>query len=578
MVNETETPKVVDVGSGSGGEKVEALVNGKGSMDGGTRTPYSMFIHRMPTLQKIWKKLDHTHNIDSQGLEKYFVVRFLNFKLVDGKFMTEKVHEFKMLVHALGESGIILPEKFKVMSVIEKLPKSWNDNTKIDKNNAKKPKKNKPYGSFGQVGHWRKDCPVNKAKKAGMVAQANTVLGLGTTSGPMIDTGANVHIYADITLFEFYQHSHGKTVMMGNASAPQVLEVGNVDLKVPLKYMDKTPYALWKKRKTSLSYLRVWGFFAKVLVPEHKRKKLGLKIIDCIFLGYLKTTTTMRFLVLKSDMDGIVVNKIVEFRDTTFFEEVFPMKTGIPLGNSEDDPTCTLSYVPDHVEKIKNMGVDPGSISTPNQVQEPIRSKRAKIVKDLGSDFITYNVEDEPLTFCQAMDSSELRHWKGVMKSEIDSFISNGTWELVNLLPRFSTIGCKWIFKKKINPDGSIDKYKARLVAKGFRQNEGIDYFDDILLFGTNIEFNNETKSFLKRHFEIKDLSEASVILGIKLTQSTNGIILSHSHYKKKAILEKTVDEKTPDFQEKKKLMWKDKTPAPNRDTILVKKIYSGGS
>ena len=34
------------------------------------------------------------------------------------------------------------------------------------------------------------------------------------------------------------------------------------------------------------------------------------------------------------------------------------------------------------------------------------------------------------------------------------------------------------IFKKKLKPDGTIDKYKARLVAKGYTQKEGEDLFD----------------------------------------------------------------------------------------------------
>ena len=37
----------------------------------------------------------------------------------------------------------------------------------------------------------------------------------------------------------------------------------------------------------------------------------------------------------------------------------------------------------------------------------------------------------------------------------------------------------------------------------------------------------------------MKDMGEASMILGIKLTQSTDGITLSQSHYIEKSILEK---------------------------------------
>ena len=40
-----------------------------------------------------------------------------------------------------------------------------------------------------------------------------------------------MHICADITLLISYQQTHGMTVTMGNASAAQVLGIGNVDLK-----------------------------------------------------------------------------------------------------------------------------------------------------------------------------------------------------------------------------------------------------------------------------------------------------------------------------------------------------------
>jgi hypothetical protein len=34
------------------------------------------------------------------------------------------------------------------------------------------------------------------------------------------------------------------------------------------------------------------------------------------------------------------------------------------------------------------------------------------------------------------------------------------------------------VFRKKLRPDGTINKYKTRLVPKGYTQNEGGDFFD----------------------------------------------------------------------------------------------------
>ncbi|KAL0355238.1 UNVERIFIED_CONTAM: Retrovirus-related Pol polyprotein from transposon TNT 1-94 [Sesamum radiatum] len=248
--------------------------------------------------------------------------------------------------------------------------------------------------------------------------------------------------------------------------------------RVPLKHNTSTPFELWKGRKSSLKYFQVWGCLAKVLVPEHKRKKLGLKTVDVVLLGYVDTSYALRFLTIKSEILDIEVNTIVKLRDDVFIEDVFSMKTGILSSVSLDNSLVSTS-IPEHVKKMTNVGANPNSTSlTHGESDEPRRSKRARVVKNFGSDFVTYNIEDDPVTLKNATASLKAKQWKEDIKSEMDSIVYNGTWVLVDLPPGCTTIRCKWIFKKKLKPDGSVDKFKARLVAKCFKQNEGIDYSD----------------------------------------------------------------------------------------------------
>ncbi|GJT50472.1 retrotransposon protein, putative, ty1-copia subclass [Tanacetum coccineum] len=117
----------------------------------------------------------------------------------------------------------------------------------------------------------------------------------------------------------------------------------------------------------------------------------------------------------------------------------------------------------------------------PQENVKPRRSKHAKVNKDFGPDYMTYIVNEEPQTYKVAMESSEAPYWKEDIHSEIDLIVHNNTWKLVDRYSGYKRIGHKWIFKKKLRPDDTIEKYKARLVAKGYRQKEGQDFFDTYL-------------------------------------------------------------------------------------------------
>ncbi|KAK6138711.1 hypothetical protein DH2020_027543 [Rehmannia glutinosa] len=64
------------------------------------------------------------------------------------------------------------------------------------------------------------------------------------------------------------------------------------------------------------------------------------------------------------------------------------------------------------------------------------------------------------------------------MQEELNQFERNKVWEFVQRPTHQNVIGTKWVFRNKMNEEGSVVRNKARLVAKGYCQKEGI-YFDE---------------------------------------------------------------------------------------------------
>ena len=97
--------------------------------------------------------------------------------------------------------------------------------------------------------------------------------------------------------------------------------------KLPKKKTNKTSYELWKGRKHSYKFLNVWGCLAKVVVPIPKRTKIEPKAVDCVFIGYAHNSIAYRFLIYKLDILDLHVNTIIESRNASSFEEIFPYKS-----------------------------------------------------------------------------------------------------------------------------------------------------------------------------------------------------------------------------------------------------------
>ena len=111
-------------------------------------------------------------------------------------------------------------------------------------------------------------------------------------------------------------------------------------------------------------------------------------------------------------------------------------------------------------------------------------------------------VEDDPINFRQALESSKSQEWIDAMNEEIKFMKDNDVWDLVPLLEGVKPIGCKWIFKTKRDSKGDVERYKARLVAKGYTKKEGIDYKETFSPVSSKDSFR--TIMALVAHFDLE--------------------------------------------------------------------------
>jgi hypothetical protein len=140
--------------------------------------------------------------------------------------------------------------------------------------------------------------------------------------------------------------------------------------------------------------------------------------------------------VIKSEVPDVHVDTFLESRDVTFFENIFPMKN---LYGISSLPTNVIADItPKPSENFDHAKHTPKPIHAEIDSEAPMRTKRPRTVKSFGDNFTIYLVDDTPKIITEAFASPDVDDWKEVVYSEINSILSNGTWELVD-----RPYGCK---------------------------------------------------------------------------------------------------------------------------------------
>nr|GEY37235.1 hypothetical protein [Tanacetum cinerariifolium] len=252
-----------------------------------------------------------------------------------------------------------------------------------------------------------------------------------------------------------------------------------------------TPYELQTKRKPNLNYLRVWGCREVVRHPDPKLKNLGERDIKCIFVRYAKHSKAFRLYIIEPN-DSVLINSIIESMDAIFDENKFssvPRPSQRSLVNETKDIGC--SVVPEEV------------------VQQPKpklrKSKRNRTPKDVGHEFQLYLIEGT--------------------RNEV----------LADLPPGCKPLSCKWIFKRKLKVDGTIEKYKMDVKTAFLNCDLDEEVYmnqpQGFIMPGNVNKVCKLIKSLYGLKFSMKDMREADVILCIRIKHESNGIAISQSYY-----------------------------------------------
>jgi hypothetical protein len=191
----------------------------------------------------------------------------------------------------ISTANVVQKRNFRKFNKKKNQNKQESTNKLVQTTQFKKKNNNKGKGGCficGSDQHWARECPDRKFTQDKKSAKVVTTESRDGTSGYgnsllfvlsvcnspewWMDSGANIHVCADASMFSSYQVGKSSALLMGNGSRAHVLGVGTVILKftsgktVPLKSMQHVPSI--KKNLVSASMLCRDGY--KVVLESNK--------------------------------------------------------------------------------------------------------------------------------------------------------------------------------------------------------------------------------------------------------------------------------------------------------------------
>ncbi|KAL5767309.1 hypothetical protein ACOSQ2_014092 [Xanthoceras sorbifolium] len=231
------------------------------------------------------------------------------------------------------------------------------------------------------------------------------------------------------------------------------------------------PEEVWSGKEVNISHLRVFGCISYVHIDSAERSKLDAKSNKCVFVGYGGDEFGYRFWDYEN-------RKIVRSRDVIFNENLMYKDRSIAELSSSTTEAETKEFAEFEEISGSDVQISPETVQEEPSAPELRRSSRVPKPIQRYSPSLHYLLltdSGEPECYDEAMQVEDSVKWESAMRDEMDSLMSNQTWELAELPPGKKALHNKWVFRIKEEHNGN-KRYKARMVVKGFQQKEGIDY------------------------------------------------------------------------------------------------------
>jgi len=124
----------------------------------------------------------------------------------------------------------------------------------------------------------------------------------------------------------------------------------------------------------------------------------------------------------------------------------------------------------------------------------------------------TGSTEDDPGSYRDALNSSLNKQWKEAMRQDYASLIENSTFTPVTNTNGMKPIGCRWVYKTKRNPNGTI-RYKACLLIKGYEQIRAVGFDETYAPVGKLITLRYLLSFAVQNSYQIDHLDVITAFL-----------------------------------------------------------------